>query len=69
MTTFSEANQAKLSLKMQLHHYAFYDSAAVIIEHNGDFGVMILVRGLNDNIRKIIPTVHMGTSIQVNNAK
>ena len=69
MTTFNDANQAKLSLKMMLHHYYFYHSAMVIIEPDGDFGVMILVHGLDDRVRKIVPNVHLGASVHISNAK
>jgi len=69
MASFNEANQAKLSLKMKLHFYAFYNGAAVIIGSDGNFEVMIFVRGLDDKVRKTIPTVHLGVNVQVSNVK
>lgn len=68
MTTFSEANQAKLSLKMQLHLYSWYHSS-VVISDGADYAVMISVIKLTDAVRKIIPALYQGVSIQLNQAK
>lgn len=68
MATFSEANQAKLSLKMMLHFYSFFNSIAVITEDTG-YGVMVFVDKIDTKIKKIIPTVHKGVSIQISNTK
>jgi len=69
MTTFSEANQTKLSLKMQLHFFSWFNSISVITEDGGDYGVLVLVNGLNDSIRKVVPTVKDDVSVRVINAK
>lgn len=68
MATFNEANQAKLSLKMILHFYAWFNSIVVIMEDTG-YSVMVFVDKVDDKIRKIIPAFHKGVDIQISNAK
>ena len=64
MASFSEANQIRLSMKMKLSNYAWFDSSGVFPEEDG-FGVLIVVSELNNNIRKLIPPVVDGISIKV----
>jgi hypothetical protein len=68
MSSFNEANQAKLSLKMKLHFYSFFHSIAVVSEENG-YSVMVFVDKITDQVRKTIPNVHMAVDIQTATAK
>ena len=64
MSTFSEANQARLSLKMKLSQHAWYHSSHVVPVEDG-FMVSVVVKILNNNIRKYLPPVVNGISIKV----
>ena len=63
MPTFSDANQARLSLKMKLSLYAWYNSSTVVSVDDG-FGVVVGVKQMNNSIRKLIPPVINGVSIK-----
>lgn len=63
MTTFREADQVRLSLKMKLSYYSWYSSSAVISDSNG-YSVVIAVKRLNNNVRKIVPQIVNGISIK-----
>lgn len=54
MATFKEANQVRLSLKMKLSHYAWYHNTEVFPAKDG-YLVIVNVKLLNNNIKKIIP--------------
>lgn len=56
MSTFSEANQVRLMLKMKLSQYAWYSSSMVHTIDDG-FGVTIGVKRVDNQIRKLIPPV------------
>lgn len=64
MSTFSEANQVRLGLKMKLSNYAWYNSSAVVNVSDG-FGIVVLTSKLDNKIRKIIPPLIDGISIKV----
>lgn len=63
MVTFSEANQARLGIKMKLSQYSWYNSSAVISEKDG-YAVVVGVSVLNNTVRKTIPPVYNGVSIK-----
>lgn len=63
MVTFSEANQARLSIKMKLSMFAWYSSSAVVSEKNG-YSVVVGVKTLNNQVRKTIPQVVNGVSVK-----
>lgn len=63
MSTFSDANQVRLSLKMKLSMYAWYNSSIVVSVDDG-FGVIIGVKQMNNSIRKLIPPVVNGVSVK-----
>ena len=56
MATFKEANQVRLGLKMKLSHYDWYVSSTVI-NSNEDYAVLITTKQIDNNVRKIVPTV------------
>jgi hypothetical protein len=64
MATFMEANRTRLELKMKLSVYAWYHSSAIISETDG-FGVLIVAKHIDNNVRKIIPPVVNGINIKV----
>lgn len=63
MSTFSEANQVRLSLKMKLSQFAWYNSSHVATEDDG-FSIVVNVKFLDNKVRKIISPVIDGVSIK-----
>jgi len=63
MSNFSEANQARLVLKMKLSVYAWYNSSTVVSEEDG-YSVIIGVKHLDNQVRKLIPPVVNGISVK-----
>ncbi len=63
MTLFKEANQVRLQLKMKLSNYSWYSSSRLATEADG-YSIVIAVRKLDDQVRKIIPQVLDGVSIK-----
>jgi len=63
MSTFSDANQVRLLLKMKLSVYAWYNSSTVVSVDDG-FGVVIGVKQMDNSIRKLIPPVVNGISVK-----
>lgn len=64
MSTFSDANQVRLLLKMKLSVYAWYSSSTVVSIDDG-FGVVIGVKQMDNSIRKLIPPVVNDISVKV----
>lgn len=63
MSTFSSANQVRLLLKMKLSMYSWYSTSTVISVDDG-FGVVIGVKHMDNNIRKLVPPVVDGVSVK-----
>lgn len=63
MSTFSEANQVRLLLKMKLSQHSWYSSSTVLSLDDG-FGVVIGVKQLDNTTRKLIPPVMNGVSVK-----
>jgi hypothetical protein len=63
MSTFSAANQVRLALKMMLSMYSWYSSCSVVAVEDG-FGVLVSVKTLNNNVRKLISPVINGISVK-----
>lgn len=63
-TTFSEASQARLIIKMQLSDYAWYRSCSVVSDHD-NFIVLVGVSYINGRVRKIVPRIINGVSIKI----
>jgi hypothetical protein len=64
MSTFSEANQVRLVLKMKLVQYSWYSSSTVLSLEDG-FGVVIGVKQMDNTVRKLVPPVVDGVSVKV----
>lgn len=63
MSTFSEANQVRLMLKMKLSVYAWYSSSTVVTIDDG-FGVIVGVKHMDNNVRKLVSPVIDGVSVK-----
>lgn len=63
MSTFSDANQVRLALKMKLSMYAWYSSCSVVAVDDG-FGVLVGVKTLDNNVRKLVSPVVNGISVK-----
>jgi hypothetical protein len=64
MSTFFEANQSRLELKMKLSNYAWYHTSAVIIDTDG-YAVVITVDRIDNKVKKIVPQVLNGVTIKL----
>jgi hypothetical protein len=64
MSTFKEANQVRIALKMKLSNYSWYKSSRVITDSDG-YSVVIGVQQVDNKVRKIISPVIDGVSIKV----
>lgn len=64
MSTFSEANQVRLMLKMKYSQYAWYSSSTVACI-DGDFGVIINASHVDTKIRKLVSPVVDGVSVKL----
>lgn len=63
MVSFSVANQVRLMLKMKLSHYGWYKSSLVVPEPGG-YSVVVTVKRLDNQIRKLISPVIEGVSVK-----
>jgi hypothetical protein len=63
MATFNETNQVRLALKMKLSQHSWYSSSRVIVVDDG-FGIVVVVKQLDNKIRKLISPVMNGVSIK-----
>ncbi len=63
MSTFSEANQVRLMLKMKLSMYSWYSSSTVVSIDDG-FGVIVGVKHMDNNVRKLVAPVVDGVSVK-----
>ena len=54
MTTFSQANQVRIALKMSLAKYSWYKSSIVNLLDDG-YGVVVTVKSIDNNRRKLVP--------------
>lgn len=64
MTSFSEANQAKLKLKMTLSNHYWYDSITMTTD-NDDWCILVSVNKLDSSVKKLIPNVLNGIAIKI----
>lgn len=65
MASFSEVNKTRISLKMKLSQYWWYNSSSVAMGPEG-FSILILVKKLDNQVRKLIPPVINGISVRTN---
>lgn len=64
MATFFEANQARMSLKMKLSNYAWYNWSVVVSEPDG-YSILINVKKIDNSVRKIVAPVIKGVSTKL----
>lgn len=62
MTTFREANQVRSALKMKLSNYSWYNNCSVL--YDDDYFIVVHVKKLDNQVRKVIPPVVDGISIR-----
>jgi hypothetical protein len=63
MATFNEAQQVRLSLKMNLSNYSWYNGSTVI-PLDGDFIILVHVSRLDNDVKKVIPILYNNVSIK-----
>lgn len=63
MATLKEANHARAGLKMKLSRFWWY-SASEVLPGKGDYYIVVIVKQLNNFVRKHIPSVINGVSIK-----
>ena len=63
MTTFREANQVRVALKMNLSNFYWYNGSNVLFDQD-DYYIVIHVKKLDNQVRKTIPPVSDGCSIR-----
>ncbi len=63
MASFSEANQARLALKMNLSNYAWYNGSSVVTS-NDDYVVVIHVARIDNDIKKVVPPFYHGATVK-----
>jgi len=68
MSTFNEANQVRLALKLRLSNYWWYSSSRASTLSDG-FGVIVSVKQLDNTVRKTVPQVVDGISIRTEEEK
>ena len=61
--TFKEANQIRAALKMKLSNYSWYVASSTLCDQN-DYYVVVHVKKVDNEVRKIIPPVFDGVSIR-----
>jgi hypothetical protein len=64
MITFKEVNQVRLALKMKLCYYHWYNSSVIVADGDG-FSILVLVKVLDNKVRKVISPVIDGVSVRV----
>lgn len=63
MSTFNEANQVRLALKMKLSDYCWFVSSRILADEDG-FCVVVGVNKIDNVVRKIISPVIDGISVK-----
>ena len=64
MSTFKEANQIRIQLKMKLSNYCWYHSSSVLLSSD-DYYIGISVKSLDNQVRKVVPPHIDGVSIKL----
>lgn len=63
MATLKEANHVRAALKMKLSRFWWYSSSEVTAG-KGDYYIVIIVKRLNNFVRKTVPSVIDGVTIK-----
>jgi hypothetical protein len=63
MSTFNEANQVRLALKMKLSQHYWYSRSVVLASEDG-YEILITVKFMDNNVRKVVPPVIDSVSIR-----
>lgn len=67
MSTFKDANQARVHLKMRLSNYYWYNFSDVLsyTSNMGSYYIGVSVKYLNQKIKKAIPNYINGTPVKI----
>lgn len=63
MSTFSEAHQVRVALKMKLSNYAWYNNSRIVLE-NDDYYVVVSVTQITNKVKQLVPPLINGVSIK-----
>ncbi len=64
MHSFIEVNKTRTTLKMNLSNYSWYLGSRVELR-NGELTIKVLVKKINDKIKKIVPHILDGIEISL----
>jgi hypothetical protein len=64
MSTFKEANQGRVHLKMKLCNYAWYQSSDVLSSIHSYY-ICVAIKRLDSNIKDIIPKYINGVPVKI----
>lgn len=64
MNDFGLANQARLSIKMSLSRYYWFEGTAIVADGDG-WSVVVYSKQIDNEVKKIVPNVHMGVSVKI----
>lgn len=64
MVTFFEANQARLSIKMKLSNYSWYNWSVVVAEQDG-YSILLNLKKIDNSVRKLVAPVVHGVSVKM----
>jgi hypothetical protein len=63
MTTFKDANQARVKLKTKIANYSWYSTSGVLLDDNRYY-VGVTVKRLDDSVKNIIPSYVDGVPVK-----
>jgi hypothetical protein len=63
MTTFKEANQARLKLKNKMAGYSWYSNSGVFLD-NDRYYIGLTVKRLDDSVKHIVPSYVDGVLVK-----
>lgn len=64
MSTFKEANQARIQLKMKLSNYYWYNSIDVL-PYKDDYYLCVYVKTINSAVKKAVPNFIFDTAVKI----
>lgn len=64
MTTFKEANQIRVKLKMKLSDYCWYSSSSVLTTSD-DCYIAVFVKKIDDNVKNTIPKYVKDVAVKI----
>ncbi len=65
MTTFQEASQTRVALKMKLSQYSWYNGSAVCSSASENYYIGISVSKIDNKVKKVVPNRINGVNIKL----